>query len=247
MTDAPDELFASGRATPGGFRFDAAVARVFADMIARSVPGYAETVALTGWLAGRFAVDGTHLYDLGCSLGATLFACARALPGRDVQLVGVDASAAMLARCRERLGESGLDPLPSLVEADVRAVPLAPASLVALNWTLQFVPAADRDALLRRIHDALVPGGALVLSEKLVDPDPAAQALLDRLHLDFKRAQGYSELEIAAKRSAIEDVLVPETLDAHLARLERCGFAVATCAARTLNFATVLAVKARAT
>ncbi|HSG88484.1 MAG TPA: carboxy-S-adenosyl-L-methionine synthase CmoA [Pseudomonadales bacterium] len=245
MTDAPDELFASGRATPGGFRFDSAVARVFADMIARSVPGYAETVALTGWLAGRFAVDGTHIYDLGCSLGATLFACGRAVAGRELTLVGVDASAAMLERARGRLDDCGLDPLPELREGDIRDLAFEPASLVALNWTLQFVPAADRAPLLARIHAALVPGGALVLSEKLVDADPAVQALLDRLHLDFKRAQGYSELEIAAKRSAIEDVLVPETLDAHQRRLKGAGFTTVTCVARTLNFATLLAVKAR--
>lgn len=243
-TDEPDRLFARGEATPGGFRFDAEVARVFADMIARSVPGYAETVALTGWLAGRFGREGTHLYDLGCSLGATLFACLRATADRELHATGVDASAAMLARCRARLAELDLPRQPELLEADVREVEFAPASFVALNWTLQFVPREDREPLLRRIHDALLPGGALVVSEKVVEEDRAAQALLDRLHLDFKRAQGYSELEIAAKRTAIEDVLVPETIAAHRARLGRAGFATVSVAARTLNFATLLAVRA---
>ncbi len=240
----PDRLFARGEATPGGFRFDADVTRVFADMISRSVPGYAETVAQTGWLAGRFATAGTSLYDLGCSLGATLFAAIRATDGVDVRAVGVDTSAPMLARCRERLEAAGLPRTPELLEADVREVAFEPASFMALNWTLQFVPVEDRGALLGRIHDALVPGGALVLSEKVVDPDPDRQALLDRLHLDFKRAQGYSELEIAAKRTAIEDVLVPETLAAHEARLAAAGFATVVPVARTLNFATLLAVRA---
>ncbi|MEE4301055.1 MAG: carboxy-S-adenosyl-L-methionine synthase CmoA [Pseudomonadales bacterium] len=243
-TDEPDRLFARGRITPGGFRFDAEVARVFSDMIARSVPGYAETVALTGWLAGRFGRDGTHLYDLGCSLGATLFACLRATEGRELHATGVDSSAPMLERCRERLAQLELPAQPELLEADVREVVFAPTSFVALNWTLQFVPVEDREGLLQRIHDALVPGGALVLSEKVLEADAAAQALLDRLHLDFKRAQGYSELEIAAKRSAIEDVLVPETIATHRARLARAGFATVTVVARTLNFATLLAVRA---
>lgn len=242
-SDEPDRLFARGEATPGGFRFDAGVARVFADMIARSVPGYAETVALTGWLAGRFGQDGTHLYDLGCSLGATLFACIRATADRELHATGVDASAPMLERCRAHLARLDLPRSPELLEADVRDVEFAPTSFVALNWTLQFVPLADREALLARIHDALVPGGALVLSEKVVAEDPGEQALLDRLHLDFKRAQGYTELEIAAKRSAIEDVLVPETIAAHEARLAAAGFATVTEVARTLNFATLLAVR----
>jgi tRNA (cmo5U34)-methyltransferase len=242
-TDDPDQLFATGRAVPGGFRFDADVARVFSDMIARSVPGYAEAVALTGWLAGRFARDGTAVTDLGCSLGATLFACARALAGRDVTLVGVDASAPMLEQARARLAALDLDPAPRLVEGDVRTVDLEPASLVALNWTLQFVPPDDRAPLLARLHETLVPGGALVLSEKVVDPDPDTQALIDGLHLDFKRHQGYSELEIAAKRTAIEDVLVPETVEAHVARLRGAGFARVAPVARSLNFVTLLAVR----
>lgn len=243
MTDAPDQLFARGQATPGGFRFDAEVARVFADMIVRSVPGYAETVAMTGWLAGRFAVDGTRIHDLGCSLGASLFACARAVADRDVELIGVDASAPMIERCGARLAELGLARAPQLACADIREFPMQQSSFVALNWTLQFVPEADRARLLGRIHGALVPGGALLLSEKIVDPDARTQALLDALHLDFKRAQGYSELEIAAKRSAIEDVLVPETLQAHSRRLAGAGFTPVTCVARTLNFASLLAVK----
>ena len=246
MHDEPsstDTLFATGQAVAGGFRFDADVARVFADMISRSVPGYAETVALTGWLSGRYARDDTHLYDLGCSLGATLFACSRATAGRQVTCIGVDRSAAMLTRCAEQLARETLPARPELVEADITELALADASFVALNWTLQFVPLARRDALCARIADALSKGGALVLSEKVVETDPARQAELDRLHLDFKRAQGYSELEIAAKRSAIEDVLVPETLDAHRERLLAAGFDVVTEIGRTLNFATLLAVR----
>ena len=206
-SDEKDQLFTRGDLAAGGFRFDAEVARVFADMIGRSVPGYAETVALTGWLAGRFARRGTHLYDLGCSLGASLFACLRATAALEVHATGVDASAPMLERCRARLAEQDLPRAPELLEADLREVEFAPASFVVLNWTLQFLPVADRGTLLDRIHGALVPGGALVLSEKIVEADRDRQALLERLHLDFKRAQGYSELEIAAKRSALEDVL----------------------------------------
>lgn len=249
--DAPepgetDRLYARGEATPGGFRFDAEVARVFADMIARSVPGYAEAVALSGWLAGRYGRDDTRVYDLGCSLGATLFACARALSGRRIRLTGIDASAPMIDRCRQRLAGQRLDPQPDLQRADLREVDFEPASVVILNWTLQFIPLAERDALIERIASALVPGGVLILSEKMIDPDPRAQAELEQLHLAFKRAQGYSEMEIAAKRSGIENVLVPETPDAHRDRLEAAGLEPVVCVARSLNFATLLACRPEA-
>jgi len=241
MSEDADRLFARGEATPGGFRFDAEVARVFADMISRSVPGYAEAVAMTGWLAGRLCREDTHLYDLGCSLGATLFACQRATRGRGLRYVGVDASAPMLERCAAQLETLGLAGEVTLVEQDIRTLIFEPASFVALNWTLQFVPKDDRLALLTRIRASLEDGGGLVLSEKIVEETAAEQALLDGLHLDFKRAQGYTELEIAAKRTAIEDVLVPETLAAHRARLEAAGFTRITMVARSLNFATLLA------
>jgi tRNA (cmo5U34)-methyltransferase len=238
-----DRLYARGEATPGGFRFDAEVARVFADMIARSVPGYAETVALSGWLAGRYGRDDTRIYDLGCALGASLFACARALSGRRIQLVGIDASGPMIDRCRQRLSEQRLEPQPELHRSDLREIDFEPASVVILNWTLQFIPLAERAALIGRIADALVPGGILILSEKMVDPDPRTQAELEQLHLAFKRAQGYSEMEIAAKRSEIENVLVPETPGDHRERLAQAGLEPIVCVARSLNFATLLARK----
>ncbi|MEE4360202.1 MAG: carboxy-S-adenosyl-L-methionine synthase CmoA [Pseudomonadales bacterium] len=239
--DSSDQLYAGHMPEAGSFRFGDDVARVFPDMIRRSVPGYAATLELTERLAAHFCVDGTHCYDLGCSLGATLLACARGVAGRDVTLVGVDPSAAMLDRCRERLREQGIE--TTLHCADARDLSFAPASLVVLNWTLQFIPPADRDALLGRIVTALVPGGAVLVSEKIVDPDPEVQALLEALHLDFKRAQGYSELEIAAKRTALERVLIPETLEAHRDRLTRAGCRTTLCLQRQLNFASILGIR----
>lgn len=246
MSDGEDKLFADGAAAPGSFRFDARVAGVFDDMIRRSVPGYAATVSLSGWLAARFAQPGTACYDLGCSLGATLLACAEGLRERGlegVELIGVDAAGSMLERARQRLGPELAGREPRLIEADVRSVSLEPASVVILNWTLQFLPPADRAPLLARIFAALRPAGALILSEKVVEGDAGADALLRRLHEDFKRSQGYSELEIAAKRTALEAVLVPETCEHHIARLRRTGFAPVIVCQRQLNFASFLAVK----
>ena len=247
MSEASDVLFAHGHAAPGSFRFDAKVARVFDDMIRRSVPGYAATVAMSGWLAGRFAQPGTACLDLGCSLGATLLACAEAMTEagvRDVDLIGVDSSAAMIERCRSRLEPELGTASPTLIEADVRTVALPPSSVIILNWTLQFLPPADRTPLVQRIYDALLPGGVLILSEKVIDADADVQKLMESLHADFKRSQGYSDLEIASKRSAIEDVLIPETLHAQQSRLLEVGFQPVMLWYRQLNFASLLAVKA---
>ena len=47
------------------------VARVFPDMIRRSVPGYSNVIAGTGLIAGDYVQPGSNCYDLGCSVGAS--------------------------------------------------------------------------------------------------------------------------------------------------------------------------------
>ena len=125
---------------------------------------------------------------------------------------------------------------------DIRDVAMENASLVLLNFTLQFVAPQDRDAVIRKIVEGLVPGGALMISEKVTGED-ASSNLLDRLHADFKRAQGYSELEISQKRTSIENTLRTDPVPVHLDRLHRCGFRVATPWFSCLGFVSILAIK----
>lgn len=240
-----DRLYQTGAVMPGSFQFDERVAPVFDNMIRRSVPGYAETLRMTGWLAARYLQHDGLCYDLGCSLGGGLLATAAALGKRhsSATLIGVDSSPAMLAQAREHLASAGLEPAPQLQRADIRSVSLEPCQVVLLNWTLQFLPAGDRETLLARIFAALEPGGALILSEKVVDPDAERQALMEHLHWAFKRSQGYSELEIAGKRTALEAVLVPETQGRHEERLQRLGFRPVLQWYRQLNFVSLLAEK----
>jgi len=237
-----DAVYADPRERLDAFRFDAAVARVFADMIARSVPGYALTLQMIAVAAHRFARAGTCCYDLGCSLGASTLAIAHHAPpgGR---IVGVDNSPDMVARCREMLAlEAPGAPVEIRCE-DVCATALDDASLVVMNFTLQFVPPPARDALLARVAAALRPGGCLVLSEKVAFADPAEQQLLRSLHEDFKQLQGYSRLEIAQKRAALESVLIPETVEVHSRRLLAAGFGRVTLWLQCLNFVSLLAQK----
>jgi tRNA (cmo5U34)-methyltransferase len=240
MNQKRDTLYAQQHPQLGRFAFDEQVVEVFPDMIQRSVPGYSTIIAMTGVMAGRYAQDNSHCYDLGCSLGASSLAMARHI-GRRAKIIGVDNSDPMIARCTELLAD--IDTETELRCESIQDTALSNASVAVLNFTLQFVPEADRPALIRRIADAMLPGGILVLSEKICFPDAHLQSLNEELHLEFKRANGYSELEIAQKRSAIENVLVPETIATHRQRLLEAGFKSVDVWFQCFNFASMVAIK----
>lgn len=243
MSDSRDTIYANPLQTTGLFSFDANVADVFPDMIQRSVPGYANIVAMTGLLAQRFATPGSRLYDLGCSLGASTLSMRRNLDSENCRITGVDNSEAMLERCRQIIGTDTSAPPVDLVCADIVDVPIGNASVVVLNFTLQFVPREQRDALIRRIYAGLLPGGILILSEKVVFENPNLDALNIELHHEFKRANGYSDLEIAQKRAALENVLVPESLAGHKRRIANAGFHACDVWFQCFNFASMIALK----
>ena len=228
------------------FVFNEDVVRVFPDMIKRSVPGYPTIVENLGVLAAQFAQPHSALYDLGCSLGAVTQALRRHVRSDDCRVIAVDNSPAMVERCAEYLHAQDAmfqELLPvEVIEADILALEFQPASLVALNFTLQFIAPEQRLELLTRIRQALLPGGALILSEKLRFADEAEQELLGELHLAFKRANGYSELEIAQKRSAIENVMKPDSLEQHRERLLAAGFSKVVPWFQCLNFASLIAL-----
>lgn len=241
---AADDIFAnsSGIAVAGQFTFDSAVARVFPDMIKRSVPGYAETVAMSGVIAGEYARDDTNLYDLGCSLGAVTLAMRHGVKAKNCKIIGIDNSSAMIEQAGHYLALDEGSVNVELMCADITTQKIDNASVVSLNYVLQFIAQDQRLDLLTDIVKGLNPGGALILSEKICFDDDE-QPLQDKLHLDFKRANGYSELEIAQKRSAIENVLIPETENAHIARLKEAGFSRVIRWYQCFNFVSYLAIK----
>jgi tRNA (cmo5U34)-methyltransferase len=245
MNTLRDEIYAAPRDAIEPFRFDAQVARVFPDMIRRSVPGYATMVEMTGVIAGRHAQPGSRLYDLGCSLGAVTLAMRHTLQAGGCTIIAIDNSADMLGRAQELLAadtSAAAQQTPVQLHCeDIRDSAFSDASVVALNFTLQFIPPADRPGLLSRIAAGMRRGGVLVLSEKVRFSDAGEQARNDALHVEFKRAQGYSEMEIAQKRNALDNVLVPDTLEEHVARLRGAGFAEITPWFRCFNFLSIIA------
>ncbi len=212
-------------------------------MIRRSVPGYGMTLSMMPLIAKRYAKPETCIYDLGCSLGAGLVSIAQNVPD-STQLIGIDNSKPMLDRCQEAL-KTALEPGRwTLRQADIQETPIENASIVLLNFTLQFIPIEQRLSLLKRIGQGLVPGGILLLSEKVRFEDENAQNDLFELHHDFKKAKGYSALEVSQKRAALENVLVPETIQAHRDRIASAGFDHCEVWLQCFNFASLLAIKA---
>jgi tRNA (cmo5U34)-methyltransferase len=244
INPAKDSLYSQPLGRIDSFIFDDQVARVFPDMIERSVPGYQTIITAIGLLAGRFAQENSVCYDLGCSLGAASFAMSQNIIAKNCRIVAVDNSNAMLARFKHLLALQEPQPLSiDLKCANIQDSVIENASVVVLNFTLQFLPLADRAQLLEKIYHGLLPNGALIISEKLAFDDPRQQTMQIDLHHAFKKSQGYSEMEISQKRTALENVLIPETFTQHQQRLTSIGFSSCELWFQYFNFASFIALK----
>lgn len=240
-----DTLYALGSAGSGPFEFTEEVARVFPDMLKRSIPGYAASIQGIGTLAASLVQENSRCYDLGCSLGAATRAMRRNITVEGCRIVAVDNAPAMVSRCREMLAaDSKAGPAEvSVVQADLQDVEITRASMVVMNYTLQFLPLEQRPAMIRKIAKGMIPGGILVLSEKVVDEDESVEETLVNLHHEFKRRNAYSDLEISRKRKALENVLVPETIGEHEQRLYDAGFSHVGIWLRYFNFISIIAIR----
>ncbi|MDA9555974.1 carboxy-S-adenosyl-L-methionine synthase CmoA [Vibrio sp.] len=241
--DNKDTLFSAPINKIGDFTFDEKVAEVFPDMIQRSVPGYSNIISAIGMLAERFAKPHSYVYDLGCSLGAATISMRRHINQEGCTIIAVDNSPAMVERCRLHINAYRSDIAVDVIEADIRAIEIKNASVVVLNFTLQFLTPDDRYTLIQKIYKGLRPGGILIISEKYVFEDSTANELLIDLHHDFKRANGYSELEISQKRSAIEHVMRPDTITMHKERFSSIGFSSYDIWFQCFNFGSMFAIK----
>ena len=243
MSTNQDNLYASPIASVSSFKFDESVVNVFPDMIQRSVPGYPAIVSAIGLLAGRYAQEHSICYDLGCSLGAATLSMRHQISTKHCKIIAVDNSESMVQQFKHNLtldtGSIDVD----ILCADIRNIAIKNASVVVLNFTLQFIPIEDRLAFLKKIYQGLLPGGILILSEKLLFEDARQQTLQTDLHHTFKKAQGYSDLEISQKRSALENVLLAETFSTHQQRLNNAGFSSAEVWFQYFNFASMIALK----
>lgn len=220
------------------FRFDERTAAVFPDMIHRSIPGYAALLQMTAAVAADFLKAGSHIYDLGCSLGGVSLALASLLPS-GACITAVDISSAMIDRFQAYLAGAGISAI-TVQQADITAIELAPADLIVLNFVLQFIPPESRAAVLENIYRALPSGGALLIAEKIRPDNPRMTVW----HETFKRLQGYSDMAIAQKRESLENVMKTDSLTLLRQRLLKAGFNTVEPYFQGLSFVAFAAVKA---
>lgn len=240
-----DRIYATDQDGDEPFRFNEAVADVFPDMLRRSIPGYAASIEAIGSLAARYVTEGSVCYDLGCSLGAATIAMRQGIRAPDCRIIAVDNAPAMIERCKEIIAaedQQSTTPIETRL-ANIEDTDISNASMVVMNYTLQFLDVDTRDAIITRIFDGLLPGGLFLLSEKVIDEDPHMEKLLVDLHQEHKRRNDYSQLEIGRKRAALENVLVPETITEHRQRLTAAGFAHTAIWLRYFNFVSIVAIK----
>ena len=239
---AKDEVFREVQPV-GDFNFGEKVASVFDDMLDRSVPFYQEIQRMIAEMAADFAAEGTNIYDLGCSTGTTLLNLDAVVP-KNVKFIGVDYSNDMLKRCRQKLAEHGLQREHELICADLnQGVSIQNASMVLMVLTLQFVRPLYRDTLARSILQGLTDNGCLLLVEKVLGEDSIFNRLFIKYYYDLKKRHAYSEMEIAQKREALENILVPYKLMENREMLLRTGFRYCDVFFKWYNFCGIIALK----
>lgn len=241
-----DQIFAAETQAIGDFNFGETTAEVFDDMLDRSIPMYRELQRMLQEIAAEFAENGTCVYDLGCSTGITLESLRDGInaAGKNAYLIGVDYSQPMLDRAQERFARLPDTERPQLIHADLnRGCAIENASVVVLNLTLQFIRPLYRDTLIKRIADGLNDKGCLILVEKVLSDDSLLNRTFIKFYYDMKRRNGYSDTEIAQKREALENVLVPYRMAENTELLKRNGFAEVDTFFKWYNFAGILAVK----
>jgi tRNA (cmo5U34)-methyltransferase len=243
VNEARDRVFADQAEAIADFKFSKEVATVFDDMLSRSVPFYDETQRMIGEMAGDFVRSGTNVYDFGCSTGTTMLALHDRVP-KDVKFIGVDNSDDMLVRCRDKLAAGGFDRPFELRTADLNAgATVENASLALMILTLQFIRPLQRERLMTDIYRGLNDQGCLIVVEKVLGEDSLFNRLFIRYYYDMKRRNGYSEMEIAQKREALENVLIPYTLLENRELLLRTGYRYVDVFFKWYNFCGIVAVK----
>jgi tRNA (cmo5U34)-methyltransferase len=240
-----DQIFAAPKPRLADFNFGRETAEVFDDMLLRSVPMYAETQRMVGELVTDFAEDKSNIYDLGCSTCTSFLDIDRVLPKeRDVRFVGMDSSPEMLQRGREKLESAGFARPFDLQLCDFnQGLAIENASVALLVLTLQFVRPLHRDVLLRSVYEGLNENGCLILVEKVLGESSTLNRLYIKYYYDFKRRNGYSDLEISQKREALENVLIPYRLEENCELLKRTGFRTVDVFSKWFNFSGIVAVK----
>ncbi|MGG7048114.1 MULTISPECIES: carboxy-S-adenosyl-L-methionine synthase CmoA [unclassified Campylobacter] len=221
------------------FEFDASVASVFDDMIGRSVPFYDVNVKLVSQILAKSLAQNARVIDLGCSTATSLLALFALR--NDLEFFGVDNSEAMLANAKAKGVAFGAK--LNLELADVLEYELSRFDAILLNYTLQFIRPICRAKFVRKIYDGLNDGGVFVFSEKIIYENKTLAKNMIEIYEDYKAEQGYSRYEIAQKREALENVLIPYTEQENKTLVLEAGFKEVQSLFKWGNFMSFIAFK----
>ncbi len=246
QTEKPpqDRLFAVA-SIEEDFVFNKHVAEVFDDMLSRSIPCYKEVIACQARLLAAYLNKGDTVCDLGCSTGTTLLQFSRILAEKEFSYVGVDNSSAMLEKAEIKIKNYAKQDIIRFIHGDISEACTLHSNAFIVNYTLQFIRPLLREKFLQNLYTALQPGGILLLSEKTISHDRRLNREFIDIYHGFKKTHGYSELEIAKKREALENVLIPFSIAENRVLLEQVGFSPVETFFQWFNFVSFIAVKPR--
>lgn len=244
MADPSDRLYRT-ETVPEDFDFNQRVVEVFDDMLDRSIPFYRQVILAAAELLDAYLETGDTVIDLGCATGTPLLEIARRLEAKRLRLIGLDSSPAMLEKARLKAELYGKAEAISFGREDITQLQRSGTGAFILNYTMQFIRPLDRQELAARLFAALKPGGLLILSEKTINHDRRLNRCFIEIYHRYKRERGYSELEIARKREALENILIPFSIEENRKLLTEAGFTGITTFFQWFNFVSLVAFKPR--
>jgi tRNA (cmo5U34)-methyltransferase len=225
------------------FSFNEQVAEVFDDMLERSIPCYHQVMKMTAQLIAPFVTSHDRIYDLGCSTGKPLLTLASHFGNETLEYVGIDNSQAMINKAKRKAELFTNTSQIDFLLGDITRIELAPCKVILLNYTLQFLRPLERADFLRKIHGALLPGGIIIMGEKIISHHSKINRVFIDLYFDFKREQGYSEIEIAKKRETLENILIPFSIAENKNMLKNAGFSQCETFFQWFNFISFIGLK----
>ena len=238
-----DRIFFDKEPNKGSFEFNNEVADVFPDMLNRSIPSYLRTIETIELLTKEFIQPNTNCYDLGCSLGEASLSMQKGINVNGCQIYAIDKSESMTRKFKRNIEVNNFTVPINIINDDILNIRIKNASIIVMNYTLQFLKEEDRQPMINKIFNGLNRGGLFLLSEKIKIQNNKVNNVLDQLHYAFKLKNKYSQLEISRKRDAIENILIRDDLYTHQKRLERAGFKDFGIWMQHFNFASYIAIK----
>lgn len=223
--------------------FNEEIIDIFPEMLERSIPGYSIIIYIITMLLNYFVTDDTYIYDMGCSLGEVTLSINKKIKARNCEIIAIDKSEAMINSFKKKLVGLKLNAKINIIEDNICNIPIKNASMVILNFTLQFLSLHEQKNILQSIYTGLNSGGVLILSEKFKFSNRFFNKIICNLHHDFKKNNGYSEKEILEKKSMLKKVMLIDTIENHKKKLIEIGFNHIELLFQYLNFGSLLAIK----